>query len=308
MSRLSGVGSHLRKAIPPAVNRADQACAGDEDVKAELEQSIPAPSTFNLSHLNPLLALQISNLSAVRASSQKATAAARDAYNPFEGNSSAKQLNESIDAFFSRLPPLTTRIEDAGPWIRVADPHASTHRLTDEDWAGVTEQSEKQLAKLTEQRETLEQQMKGKAKATITRAYNKKRVQVEQSIREVAKEKNCTTGKWMFFPSPENLDDVWKVIATTIVKGELGPTAKVATKDEKDKRESRVICVYTKDFGDVEDVHRVLRRLVHLGLVSKEDRGIYYKSDIWTHLGINAGNEWGIPASQYWSHKLMGWK
>lgn len=49
-------------------------------------------------------------------------AAAPKLHNPYEGQLSAKQLNETMDAFLSRLPPATTDVTPDIPWIYVANP------------------------------------------------------------------------------------------------------------------------------------------------------------------------------------------
>jgi len=64
-----------------------------------------------------------------------------------------------------------------------------------------------------------------------------------------------------------------------------------------------VICVYTRDFTDVEDVKRVLQELARLKLVPAW--GIKYKSDAYTHLEIYARNEWGLPPTIYDSKDMM---
>lgn len=51
-----------------------------------------------------------------------AAAAAPKLHNPYEGQLSAKQLNETMPAFLSRLPPATTDVTPDIPWIYVANP------------------------------------------------------------------------------------------------------------------------------------------------------------------------------------------
>ena len=79
-------------------------------------------------------------------------------------------------------------------------------------------------------------------------------------------------------------------------KGDL-PTIigmKVATTPGKDGH-SRVICVYTKNFLDKEDVMNVHAQLRHLGCTET----IYYKPDIYTTYGIYASNKYGIKPCYY---------
>ena len=88
------------------------------------------------------------------------------------------------------------------------------------------------------------------------------------------------------------------------MEGRLGPSAKVSTgEDQRNPDSPPVICVYTRDFTDVEDVKRVLQELVRLKLVPAG--GIKYKSDAYTHLEIYARNEWGLPPIIYDSKDMM---
>jgi len=108
----------------------------------------------------------------------------------------------------------------------------------------------------------------------------------------------------MLFPYAPDINAIWSLIARSTALNELGIAAKVAP-DNGDDRSPRLMCIYTIDFTDMEDVTRVLRKLKDLGLVETKGRPIYYKCDAYTHLGINSGNEWGIKASLYSSADLL---
>lgn len=114
----------------------------------------------------------------------------------------------------------------------------------------------------------------------------------------------------MLFPSPADVDQCWGLVAEATANRELGSAAKVAPDDGSGG--DRLICVYTKDFSDLADVKRVVERLKAMGLLRKkglglsdEDRGIYYKADAFTQLGITSGNVWGLKASLYSSKELL---
>jgi hypothetical protein len=83
----------------------------------------------------------------------------------------------------------------------------------------------------------------------------------------------------MFFPEPNYVDDVWGVVARATAANDLGVAAKVAPKDDDEGRmgAARLICVYTRDFRDKDDVARVLTRLRELELVRTNGRPVYYK-------------------------------
>lgn len=165
----------------------------------------------------------------------------------------------------------------------------------------------KLLDDYTKFRMKTEKDMQGKAKGSITRKLTPKRALLPDAIAKVAVEAKCTSGKWMLFPPVEDVDVVWRTVVEGTVEGRFGPMAKVATQgDDRDARE-RLICVYTKDFSDKGDVRRVLNELVSAGLVRDDGaaRSIWYKSDVYTHLGITSDNEFGIKASIYGSTKML---
>lgn len=68
---------------------------------------------------------------------------------------------------------------------------------------------------------------------------------------------------------------VWSVVARATANNELGIAAKVAP-DDGDDRKPRLICVYTKDFNDMDDVARVIKKMRDLKLVEPR-KAIYYK-------------------------------
>lgn len=152
--------------------------------------------------------------------------------------------------------------------------------------------------------------MAGKAKSTIGRKVTPLRKQMETDLYAAAKETGCTSGKWMLFPMAEDVNRIWSLVATAVADGELGQAAKVATDDGSGNGGARLICVYTEDFSDKGDVGRVLRRLDGMGLVEGrgpmgEERGIYYKADAFTHLGIDSKNGWGLKASLFSSKEVL---
>lgn len=78
----------------------------------------------------------------------------------------------------------------------------------------------------------------------------------------------------MIFCDPQEVNDVWAIIAKGTLKDELGTAAKVAP-DSGEERQHRLICVYTKDFTDMKDVTRIAAKLKEYGMIG--GRGIYYK-------------------------------
>ncbi len=93
---------------------------------------------------------------------------------------------------------------------------------------------------------------------------------------------NC--GKWLVFVPVAQIDEVWARIKLAIEEGRLGSSAKVATarpNPNATNPDSKVICVYTYDWTDEEDVRRVRHELRVLGIISK----IPYKADAETYAG-----------------------
>ena len=81
----------------------------------------------------------------------------------------------------------------------------------------------------------------------------------------------------MIFCSPEEVNEVWMIVARATANNDLGVAAKVAPSDGFDDRKQRLLCIYTKDFTDLEDVTRVVEKLKDLGLVEAAGKPIYYK-------------------------------
>ena len=91
-------------------------------------------------------------------------------------------------------------------------------------------------------------------------------------------------GKWLIFVPFERIDQVWSKIRLATEAGRLGEMSKVATaKDNSNATNSsaKVICVYTYDWTDEEDVMRIRQELRQLGITRK----IPYKADEDTESG-----------------------
>jgi hypothetical protein len=94
---------------------------------------------------------------------------------------------------------------------------------------------------------------------------------------------NNLIGKWLIYLSKGYIDEFWIKIKKATEEGLLGIGAKVKT--SKSVERSYVICVYTKDYNNEEDVNRVREELKNLGIL----RPISYKRDIDTFMGNNEG-------------------
>ena len=222
--------------------------------------------------------------------------------NPYEGDEMAKQLNEPLFGFLNRLKPSSTPIF-SGPWIWIANPHAKRHGRS--DVAGLKQEGHRMLESFTNQQRSLEARYPEKNPASITGMMKAAKDLLEEDIVKLARAKNLMNGKWMLFPSPSDVDEVWTKVTKATHAGTLGIAAKVATAGGDDRSErSRLICVYTNDFSDKGDVKRVLRKLMDLKLV-EGGQGIFYKCDAYTYLDIMNGNNYRLKASMYNSKEMV---
>ena len=92
------------------------------------------------------------------------------------------------------------------------------------------------------------------------------------------------SGKWLLFIPSTRVDHIWKIIRVETEAGRLGSGAKVATDEQNPlatSRRTKLICVYTYNSEDLEDVRRVRQRLRDLGFSKK----LPYKTDAATTAG-----------------------
>jgi hypothetical protein len=80
------------------------------------------------------------------------------------------------------------------------------------------------------------------------------------------KEDKLRTGKWLIFVDRKNVDEIWSKIKRATEEGILGIEAKVSTAKPKPKKlryqeNKHVICVYTREWTDKNDVMRVREEL-----------------------------------------------
>lgn len=86
------------------------------------------------------------------------------------------------------------------------------------------------------------------------------------------------SGKWLVFVNFDEVDNVWDKIKTSTQSGKLGGSSKVATaklNPNATDTKTKVICVYTYDWTDEDDIRRIREELRALGITKK----IPYKAD-----------------------------
>jgi hypothetical protein len=219
--------------------------------------------------------------------------------------SSSWQQNETILEFLRRLPVADPATAEVGPWLWVHCSPELQDSPDDDDVDAFIDSATPLLDGLLKQRVIFEQQNPGKAVGTITRKLSPYRDQLEVDLLNTAKKFGVTSSKWMLFPKLDDLPRVWRLVAEATAEGKLGPTSKVGTWSPEDAiKGCTLICVYTKDFSDLDDVKRVMRALIDLGIAKRESK-IYYKCDAYTYLDIKSGNEFKLPASLWSSEEVL---
>ncbi|KAF9701411.1 hypothetical protein EKO04_001121 [Ascochyta lentis] len=229
--------------------------------------------------------------------------ARRELFNPMEGQPYSWQLGETVEAFVKRVPPLTTSALSC-EWIWAANPHRDPRdKSASPRAAAFKDRGTKLLADSLQRRDEIQEKGRLGPRSTVTRAWNQESRALQHSLTKLAVETGVLSGKWMLFPKAEEVTQTWKTVVEAVISDRLGPTAKVAPDDGKDER---LICIYTKDFRNEDDVLRVLQELEDLDLL-RHGRSIYYKSDAFTYLDLYSAtaNKYGLQASLYTSHKML---
>ncbi|KAJ7489743.1 hypothetical protein B0H11DRAFT_1720092 [Mycena galericulata] len=227
-------------------------------------------------------------------------------FNPYFTRAEARQLDETVAEFLARLPPHPGPIsENHGtlpPWYWIANPHVGLEYY----------RQQRDLDALKRRGQALLDRYH--ARTIPGDAFLPRHVsaELEKEIAELAKATGMVAGKWMLFPTVEEVNETWALVANATANKRLGIGAKVATAIEEKGDGCRLICVYTRDFTDKADVERVLLELVRMGLVPAEKggskskgKGIHYKCDAYTHLDVYAGNRYGLRPSIYSSVQML---
>ncbi|OTA34824.1 hypothetical protein BTJ68_05394 [Hortaea werneckii EXF-2000] len=216
---------------------------------------------------------------------------------------------ENILNFLRRLPVEDRRTNRVGPWLWVRDPGRARKECEVQkknDLTSFIGRANTLLEAFKGEEAKIKSTLQDKAQATITKKLKPHREQLEDNLVNLAVETGTTYGKWMLFPSPDDLPRTWRLVAEATAAGKLGPATKVATHDPSSTKPERVICVYTFDFTDIKDVRRVLHGLAELGLCGPRDqRGIFYKADAWTYMDFKSDNPYRIKASFYSSRAML---
>lgn len=108
----------------------------------------------------------------------------------------------------------------------------------------------------------------------------------ETLIDEIAEKMGVLSGKWLVFIQREYADELWDKIERLASDGKIW-SAKISTSIHPwSSRGKHVVCVYTKNYLDKQDVMRVRKILKEIGVEAR----LSYKPDIYTLLGIYSDN------------------
>ncbi|KAL2279108.1 hypothetical protein FJTKL_13681 [Diaporthe vaccinii] len=232
-----------------------------------------------------------------------------EAHNAYEGVVSARQLNETVGQFLARLPPATTRVTLNCPWIYIWNPFVPSDRKTlgqaDGDAVGGGEMTDEFITRARERLGRYKEFVEKNRTKTgrLSAKIKEEGRQFTDEILQLAGQLGVTEGKWIIWPAPQHCNDVWAKVARATADGELGIAAKISPREEPDR--NRLVCVYTRDFNDKDDVARVLNRLKELDLVRQKQ--ICYKTDAFTYLEIDSKNRLGLEAGKYGSNEIFAY-
>lgn len=108
-------------------------------------------------------------------------------------------------------------------------------------------------------------------------------------------------GKWLIRVTCQHVEYCWGQVRDATENGSLGFAAKVSTDwgNRNDPAQTwrpndHMICAFTRDWSDYEDVRRVAGRLAEIDAVRTQT--LQYKLDIGTRMGIYSGNHPGLVA------------
>ncbi|CAK1367071.1 UPF0696 protein [Cercospora beticola] len=271
----------------------DSSFYGDTDIQAECEEQ--KQRSLNIACQLPMRAVTSKRTKAISQETGVVAASTPDRIlvsDRWLGRENAWQRDESVDAFLVRKPPVNPLTTTDDGWLWVGSPTLPISQVRDD--------KSPDLISLQQRGSALLEAFKRKSELEV-RPPNSSHL--ERDLRALAIGTGVTYGKWMLFPGVANLEQYWCTVATATVEGRLGPTSKSAVLNPGNS--DTLICVYTYDFSDRDDVERVLKALVDVGLCSAEGKPIYYKCDAYTYLGITSKNEYKLRASLYSSRDIL---
>lgn len=101
-----------------------------------------------------------------------------------------------------------------------------------------------------------------------------------EALDDLATKTGIFVGKWLIYRDATQIDGTWMEIAKAVFEGALGTSAKASTARQKKKR--HVICIYTHNYLDLDDVERVREKLREMGFTET----LCYKPDLYSYVNI----------------------
>jgi len=147
-----------------------------------------------------------------------------------------------------------------------------------------------------------------------------------ERLTQLAIDTKCVTGKWLLYFGDDMIDEAWRRVALATSQGQLGNCSKCALTPSGPMY---VICVYSPDFRDRQEVKRVLNGLRKIGVAAggtpgddqqqqqqqqkgggggegfRGNKRVHYKLDLLTILDVYSGitGTWAdlrlSPVTQY---------
>jgi imidazolonepropionase-like amidohydrolase len=117
----------------------------------------------------------------------------KERYNPYEGDESARQLNEPVSNFLKRLPPLESAA--FGPWLWCANPYAEVRHNPEEESSQGIRLAADLLITYDKKKENIKATVPDISPAALTRNLKPDRDRLREGILEYAKRYGMTCGK-----------------------------------------------------------------------------------------------------------------
>lgn len=215
----------------------------------------------------------------------------------------------SLDEYLQKYKPTMVVDDGTKPWIWVRRlEHEPLDSATPDDscYDGpAVERAQKLLEEYTEKIAAIQ-----KDDSIPIRANKKKGLRSKKEVREevmaeatgkfrqLSEESKLTSGKWLFFVQPDQVDGVFARLARDLVTGDLSKTsafsAKVATTPPDVGPNHRyLICLYLPDLYDKTAATEVLR----VACQSTGVRPNSAKADVYTIIGLDSKHPSGIKST-----------
>lgn len=223
-----------------------------------------------------------------------------------EGFTTLKHAEESVNDFLARAKPSAG--SECGPWLKIDDPRhptSSPPRLEEFKVSAKRLLSHYRTRRLEEAAGDTDSESDGGQHPLLPEVKSSRRIST--AILAIATQTSVTSGKWILHVEGGKVDGAWGKAARATFEGRLGHTTTVATAPREGET-SHVLFVHTRDYGDAEDVKRVLTELRRLHLVPEPpaSQPIYYKCEAFSQLDLRHGNLYGITGvSMYNSNKML---